>query len=101
YLSRSSYFGEMGLLPPAFRVRARGLTPGNIAETTVSSMELAVGRAPSSPGALAVPWDEYISREHATMRVEGKQLRVGRLDSGKNPITFRMKPVDTALISPG
>jgi ferredoxin len=35
------------------------------------------------------------------MRVEGKQLRVSRLDSGKNPITFRMTPVNTALISPG
>ena len=50
---------------------------------------------------ISVPWDEYISREHATMRVEGKQLRVSRLGSGKNPITFRMKPVDTALVSPG
>ena len=28
YLSRGSYFGEMGLLPPVFRVRARGLKPG-------------------------------------------------------------------------
>jgi CRP-like cAMP-binding protein/Fe-S-cluster-containing hydrogenase component 2 len=101
YLSRSSYFGEMGLLPPVFRVRARGLKPGNIAEAAVSDMELTVGRSPGISGALAVPWDEYISREHATMRVEGKQLRVTRLGSGKNPITFRMRPVDTALISPG
>ena len=36
YLSRSSYFGEMGLLPPVIRVRARGLKPGNIAEAAVS-----------------------------------------------------------------
>ena len=28
YLSRGSYFGEMGLLPPVFRVRAKGLKPG-------------------------------------------------------------------------
>ncbi len=56
---------------------------------------------PGTAGGLAVPWDEYISREHATMQVEGKQLRVTRLGSGKNPITFRMKPVDTALVSPG
>jgi CRP-like cAMP-binding protein/Pyruvate/2-oxoacid:ferredoxin oxidoreductase delta subunit len=101
YLSRGSYFGEMGLLPPVFRVRARGPKPGNIAETAVSNTELTLGRAPQSAGGLAVPWDEYISREHASMRVEGKQLRVNRLDSGKNPITFRMKPVNTALISPG
>src|SRR4051794_11684446 len=101
YLSRSSYFGEMGLLPPVFRVRAKGLKPGTIAEAAVSSTELIVGRAPHTPGALAVPWDEYISREHATMRVEGNHLRVTRLGSGKNPIMYRMKPVETALLSPG
>jgi len=28
YLSRGSYFGEMGLLPSAFRVRAKGAEPG-------------------------------------------------------------------------
>jgi len=35
------------------------------------------------------------------MQVEGKQLRVTRLDTGKNPILLRMKPVETALLSPG
>jgi CRP-like cAMP-binding protein/Fe-S-cluster-containing hydrogenase component 2 len=101
YLSRGSYFGEMGLLPPVFRVRAKGLTPGQTAEAAVSGSALTVGRAPASSDALAVPWDEYISREHVTLRVEGKQLRVARLASGKNPITYRMKPVETALVSPG
>ncbi len=38
-----------------------------------------------------MPWDEYISREHAALRVEGKQLRVLPLPTGKNPITFRMQ----------
>ena len=101
YLSRSSYFGEMGLLPPVFRIRAKGLKPANLAEAAVSSAEVTVGRAPNVTGAMAIPWDEFISREHATMRVEGKQLRVSRLGSGKNPITFRMRPVETALLSPG
>lgn len=101
YLSRGSYFGEMGLLPPVFRVRAKGLKPGQTAEAAVSGSALTVGRAPGSGDALSVPWDEYISREHVTMRVEGKQLRVARLASGKNPITYRMKPVETALVSPG
>jgi len=32
YLSRGSYFGEMGLLPPVFRVRAKGPKPGQSAE---------------------------------------------------------------------
>jgi CRP-like cAMP-binding protein len=101
YLSRGSYFGEMGLLPPVFRVRARGLKPGQAAERAVSAGPVTVGRAPSSADGMPVAWDEYISREHATMRVEGKQLRVTRLGSGKNPILFRMKPVETALVSPG
>jgi CRP-like cAMP-binding protein len=101
YLSRSSYFGEMGLMPPVFRVRARGLKTSHVAEVQVSSEGVALGRAPGVGGALAVPWDEYISREHATLRVEGKQLRVARTGSGKNPITFRMRPVDSALVSPG
>jgi Fe-S-cluster-containing hydrogenase component 2 len=42
-----------------------------------------------------------MSREHATMQVEGAQLRVTRLASGKNPITFRMRPVESALVAPG
>jgi CRP-like cAMP-binding protein/Fe-S-cluster-containing hydrogenase component 2 len=101
YLSRGSYFGEMGLLPPVFKVRARGPKPGTGVDTEVTSEPVTVGRAPSGDGCMAVPWDEYISREHATLVVEGKQVRVTRLDTGKNPILFRMTPVETALVSPG
>src|SRR5262249_27533980 len=101
YLSRGSYFGEMGLLPPVFRVRARGFRPGTAAEASVSADPVVIGRAPGEGESLAVPWDEYVSREHATMWVQGKQLRVTRLGTGKNPITFRMHPVDSALVSPG
>jgi len=101
YLSRGSYFGEMGLLPPVFKVRARGPKPGTGVEMEVSAEPVIVGRAPGGDNVLAVPWDDYISREHVTMQVEGKQLRVTRLETGKNPILLRMKPVETALISPG
>ncbi|HKA00020.1 MAG TPA: cyclic nucleotide-binding domain-containing protein, partial [Candidatus Solibacter sp.] len=101
YLSRGSYFGEMGLLPPVFKVRAKGPKPGTGVEVEVSSDPVTVGRAPTELGAMAVTWDEYISREHATMRVEGKQLRVTRMGTGKNPILLRMKPVESALVSPG
>src|ERR1039457_3826374 len=62
YLSRGSYLGEMGLLPPVFRVRAKGLKPGQVAEAEVSAAPVTVGRAPSGR-ALAAPWDEYMSRE--------------------------------------
>jgi CRP-like cAMP-binding protein/Pyruvate/2-oxoacid:ferredoxin oxidoreductase delta subunit len=101
YLSRGSYFGEMGLLPPVFRVRAKGLKPGQLAEVAVSATPVKIGRAAGGSDAIPIPWDEYMSREHATVRVEGKQLRILRLPTGKNPLMFRMKPVDTALVSPG
>jgi CRP-like cAMP-binding protein/Fe-S-cluster-containing hydrogenase component 2 len=100
YLSRGSYFGEMGLLPPVFRVRAKGLKPGQIVEGAVSAAPVKVGRA-SGADLISIPWDEYMSREHASVRVEGKQLRITRLPTGKNPIMFREKPVETALVSPG
>ncbi len=101
YLSRGSYFGEMGLLPPAFRVRARGGAAGQLAEGAVSREPLVCGRAPEAERALAVPWDDYISRDHFQMQVEGKQVRVTRLAGGKNPITYRMQPMDSLLVSPG
>src|SRR5439155_11384199 len=45
YLSRSSYFGEMGLMPPVFRVRAKGLKPGSVAEAIVGPEPVTIGRA--------------------------------------------------------
>jgi CRP-like cAMP-binding protein len=101
YLSRGSYFGEMGLLPPAFRVRAKGTEPGQIADGVVSNLPLVCGRAPSAERSLKVPWDEYISREHFEMRVEGRQVHVSRLPAGKNPLNFKMKPADSFLMSSG
>ncbi len=101
YLSRSSYFGEMGLLPSAFRVRARGTAAGQIAECALSREQLICGRSAEGERALAIPWDEYLSREHFEMRAEGRQVRVRRLPSGRNPISFRQQPLDSFLVSPG
>ncbi len=101
YLSRSSYFGEMGLLPPAFLVRAKGPQPGQNVEGAVAGQTVRCGRAPESERTLVVGWDEFISRDHFEMRVEGNQIRVKRLPSGRNPITFRMRPADSFLVSPG
>lgn len=101
YLPRGSYFGEMGLLPPAFRVRAKGPAAGQLAEGALSADPLTCGRAPEGERTLAAPWDEYISREHFQMRAEGKQVRVTRLPAGRNPVTFRMQPADNFLLSPG
>jgi CRP-like cAMP-binding protein len=100
YLSRGSYFGEMGLLPPVFRVRAQGLKPGQTVEGAVAGTPVKIGRATGGSDVITVPWDEYMSREHATMQVEGKQLRVNRQPNSKNPIMFREKPVETCLVSP-
>ena len=101
YLSRGSYFGEMGLLPPAFRVRAKGNQPGQIAEGALSAEPLICGRAPEGDRGLATNWDDYISRDHFQMAAEGTQVRVTRLPSGKNPILFRMKPADSFLLPAG
>ena len=101
YLSRGSYFGEMGLLPPAFRVRAKGNQPGQISEGVLSADPLVCGRAPDGERGLATNWDDYISREHFQMAAEGTQVRVTRLPSGKNPIMFRMKPADSFLLPAG
>src|SRR6185436_892478 len=61
YLSRGAYFGEMGLLPPAYRIRARG-GAGEIAEELLYKDSLICGRSPLS--GLATPWDGQLSPEH-------------------------------------
>ena len=101
YLSRGSYFGEMGLLPSAFRVRAKGADPAKFVECVVASEFITCGRSPEKSPSLSVPWDEYLSREHFQMRSEGKQLRVTRLSTGRNPITYQMKTADSLLASAG
>jgi len=103
YLSRGSYFGEIGLLPPVFQVTARGEKPEYRTRVRVGREPVVVGRAPEvdGDGRLETPWDDYISREHFQMVSEGKQVRVTRLPSGKNPITYRMQPADSFLISVG
>jgi CRP-like cAMP-binding protein/Fe-S-cluster-containing hydrogenase component 2 len=101
YLSRGSYFGEMGLLPPMFRIRATGRKPGQATDGAVSAAPLTIGRNPGSADALAVPWDEYVSREHAEVRVDNGQVLVKRLPSGKNPIAVSGRPVNSARLSAG
>ncbi len=101
YLSRSSYFGEIGLLAPVIRVRAHGPKPADTAETTVWSLPVTIGRKPTTPIALRVPWDDAMAREHARLWVVGNQVRVERLASGKTPITFQTTDPNSDLVSPG
>ena len=85
----------MGLLPPAFRVRAKGMKLGQLAEGVVAGEALVSDGRPKTERSLAVPWDEFVSRRHFQLGVEGKAVRVTRLPSGKNPLTFREQPTDT------
>ena len=101
YLSRGSYFGEIGLLPPAFRIRARGKNAGEFAEAVLSSQPLTCGRAPSEERSLEISWDSYISREHFSVRVDGRKVRVEQFPGGKNPITYRMQPTASFVAAPG
>ena len=36
-----------------------------------------------------VPWDNQISRQHATLRVDGQRLHVRKIPAAGNPIFFR------------
>jgi CRP-like cAMP-binding protein/Pyruvate/2-oxoacid:ferredoxin oxidoreductase delta subunit len=101
YLSRGGYFGEIGLLQSAFRIRARGQAPGQFSEAVFSLAPLQCGREPTAAAALAIAWDETVSREHFEIQIEGRQARVRQLPGGKNPITYRMRPCSSFLISPG
>ncbi len=103
YLSRGSYFGEIGLLPPVFSLRARGEKPEETAQVSVGVQPVTVGRSGAGDGAgrMNVWWDEYVSRDHFEARAEGKQVRVTRMGTGKNPLTFRMQPMESFLVPPG
>jgi len=53
-------------------------------------------------GVWAVPWDDRISREHATMRPrQDGSLLVTQSQSARNPIFYRGQKRDTFTLSPG
>jgi CRP-like cAMP-binding protein len=101
YLSRGSYLGEMGLLPPAYRVRVTGNVPGQITEGAVAEDSIVCGRAPSGPRTLAIPWDEYISREHFQLQGTKEGVRATMLAKGKNPLTYNGNPAMDFVVKPG
>jgi len=57
-----------------------------------------LGRAPRT--GLEVPWDHLISREHAQLRVQGRQLVVHQLESARNPIFFAGREAKDFTVSP-
>ena len=57
-----------------------------------------LGRAPRK--GWQVPWDLYISREHADLRLEDGTLHVSCTDEATNPVYLRGQPLREATISP-
>jgi len=49
----------------------------------------------------SVPWDSQISRRHAELLWDGKQLQVTRLPVAVNPVFFHGKGLDSFAIQPG
>ena len=101
YLSRGDYFGEMGLLPPAVRVRAVGPDPGQRAEVYLGKKPVVGGRQPESQPKLAVTWDEFVSREHFEIWMDGIGVHVKKRPGARNPIAFQFGPSDEATLRPG
>ena len=58
-----------------------------------------VGRAPRV--GWAVPWDLLISREHFELSLNGNQLNVKRLETGRNPIHIQEVDTQEFVIGPG
>ncbi|MCA9241719.1 MAG: FHA domain-containing protein, partial [Planctomycetales bacterium] len=65
----------------------------------VDGQETVLGRAPRS--GWAVPWDRLISREHARLRLCGRELSVTKLNTARNPIYLDEILLDQFCISPG
>jgi adenylate cyclase len=61
------------------------------------------GRGTGSPaeGHLSLAGDALISRQHFELIVEGEQLRVRRLPSGRNPIFYEGQECDDFVLPPG
>ncbi len=101
YLSRGDYFGEMGLLPPAVRLRAMGPDPGQRAEVYLGKKPVVGGRQPEGERALLIPWDEFISRDHFEIWMDGTGVHVKKSPQARNPIAFHFGPGDEAALRPG
>jgi adenylate cyclase len=68
-------------------------------ETLPQDQPLCIGRAPRS--GLAIPWDAHISREHAEVTWNSRELRVRCLDSARNPMLYFGRKVRELTLSPG
>lgn len=62
-------------------------------------VRLKIGRLADS--GLAIVWDREVSREHAWAELDGSFLRVGCLESGRNPIVHAGQPTRECRIANG
>ena len=58
-----------------------------------------LGRAPRQ--GWAVPWDVLVSREHADLELVEQGLRVRALETARNPILYREKPITEFVVVSG
>ncbi|MEK6234689.1 MAG: FHA domain-containing protein, partial [Planctomycetales bacterium] len=81
-------------------VAATGPGPNQFWKQPITDGEtVRVGRSPRT--GWEVPWDPYISREHADVTLNGDVLTVQRLGTAQNPIIFQGNEVDEAAVPPG
>jgi adenylate cyclase len=59
-----------------------------------------LGRHPGD-GGWQTEWDNFISRQHATLTWDGTRLSVARKPSAGNPIFFKGAPTDEFAVHPG
>ncbi|HBL42053.1 MAG TPA: adenylate/guanylate cyclase domain-containing protein, partial [Planctomycetaceae bacterium] len=67
--------------------------------TLEPGQELVLGRSPEAD--IAVTWDDRISRKHALLKVQPKQLSVARLSNTENQIFLAGIAFDDFLLEPG
>ncbi|MCE9605159.1 MAG: FHA domain-containing protein [Planctomycetia bacterium] len=68
-------------------------------ETLPLEQPVCIGRAPRN--GWAIPWDAHISREHAEVVWNSRELRVRCLDSARNPLLYFGRKVRELTLSPG
>ena len=67
---------------------------------TLPAEPVVLGRVPGD-GGWATEWDNFISRQHATLTWEGNRLHVARNPKAGNPIFYKNVPSDDFTVGNG
>src|SRR5476651_2087317 len=78
---------------------AQGTKPEQRWRKTLTAATVILGRIEKCDW--EAPWDETISRRHASLTWKDNKLHVVRLAESKNPIFFQGKEVTACVIGPG